>query len=200
MTSLRYGVFLRPDPATCWAVTQIVQAVREQFNLVAAAAFPPHATIVGNFRPRVGEAELVARLDEAFARIAPVTVYNHCIRDFAFNINDDESGSAPNAQLAAVNEVVREVVVPLHLHHDDFLAPNVDVYTFRAHLTLAGFDLSLDPRLKPEVDEFIRGLPIEPPASFQLNWYTLYELASDDWEGRWWEDQRWRHVKSWDVR
>lgn len=199
MTSSRYGVFLRPDPATCWAVTQIVQAVREQFNLVAAAAFPPHATIVGNLRPRVGEAELIARLDPVFEKVRPFTVYNHGVRDFAFNVNDDESGQNPNADLAAVNEAVRAVVGPLHLHHDDYLAPNVEDYRFRAHLTLAGFDLGLDPRLKAEVAEFIDELPIPVPASFTLNWYTLYQFTSD-WDGRWWETQTWRHVTSWDVR
>ena len=199
MTSFRYGVFLRPDPATCWAVTQIVQAVREQFNLVAAAAFPPHATILGNVRPRVSEDELVALLDPVFAEVRPFTVYNHGVRDFAFNVNDNAAGDAPNSDLAAVSDAVRAVVGPIHWHHDDFLAPNVEDYRFRAHLTLAGFDLSLEPRLKPEVEEFIAGLPIVPPASFTLNWYTLYQFRSD-WDGRWWETQTWRHVRSWDVR
>ena len=42
---IRYGVFLRPDPATSVAVTQITGQLRAQYGLVSAGAFPPHVTL-----------------------------------------------------------------------------------------------------------------------------------------------------------
>lgn len=199
MNDVRYGIFLRPDPETCWAVTQIVQAVRLQFGLVSAAAFAPHATLIGNLRSRVGEQDLVELLDGVFSTVSPITIYNHGIENFAYNVNLDESGQAPNEDLAGIARAVRDVVLPIHLWHTDYLAPNVQDYQFAAHLTLAGFDISLDRRLRLEVDEFIRGLPITAPPSFQADWYTLFEFRAD-WDGRWWENMPSRHVKSWDVR
>ncbi|MGO4586843.1 hypothetical protein AB4Z38_23630 [Arthrobacter sp. 2RAF6] len=35
-------------------------------------------------------------------------------------------------------------------------------------------------------------------ASFTLRWYTLFEFRAD-WDGPWWEQMTWRHIKSWDV-
>ena len=44
----RFGVFLRPDPKTCAAVTQITSQLRAQYGLVSAGAFPPHITLAGS--------------------------------------------------------------------------------------------------------------------------------------------------------
>ena len=200
MNNIRYGIFFRPDPATCWAVTQVLFAVKQQFGLVAGSAFAPHATLIGNLQSAVGEEELVGILDGVFADIRPFPVYNHGIKDFAYRVNNDVMNEGPNQDLARIATAVKDAVQPIHVTHTDYLAPNVQDYTFNAHLSLASFDLGLDPRLKPEVSEFIEGLPIAPPVSFVLRWYTLFELTSSDWNGRWWEDQTWRHVKSWEAR
>ncbi len=44
----RFGVFLRPDPKTCAAVTQITGQLRAQYGLISAGAFPPHVTLAGS--------------------------------------------------------------------------------------------------------------------------------------------------------
>src|SRR4029450_14112930 len=38
---VRFGVFLRPDPKTCAAVTQITSQLQAQYGLVSAGGFPP---------------------------------------------------------------------------------------------------------------------------------------------------------------
>lgn len=204
MSDTRYGIFLRPDPATCLAVTQITQAVRQQFGFVAAEVFAPHATFLGNVRTDGTDEELVAVLDPVFGRVMPFPVYNRGVESepgsVRYNINLDVTGEHPNADLARVNAAIREIVVPLHVRHDDFLAPNAQDYVFRAHLSLASFELAIEPRLQREVAEFILGLPISVPSSFVLGWYTLFRFPGADWTGYWWNDMPWVHVKSWDVR
>src|SRR3954447_10917599 len=69
----RYGVFLRPDPLTCAAVTRITAQLRAQFGLVSAGAFPPHATLAGS-PPLAPPPRALAR---ALAPVAPFTVRNH---------------------------------------------------------------------------------------------------------------------------
>jgi len=204
MNDTRYGIFLRPDPATCWAVTQITHAVRQQFGFVAAAVFAPHATFLGNVRIEGTHEQLIEALDPVFEKVAPFQVYNHGIESLPgsvrYNINLDSRGDTANANLARVNDAIRAVVVPLHVRHEDYLAPNAADYVFSAHLSLASFELAVEPRLQREVGEFIQGLPIAAPVSFVLGWYTLFRFPGADWAGRWWEDMPWEHVKSWDVR
>ena len=55
----RFGVFLRPDPKTCAAVTQITSQLRAQYGLVSAGAFPPHITLAGSLPLVVPLAELI---------------------------------------------------------------------------------------------------------------------------------------------
>lgn len=203
MSNTRYGIFLRPDPATCLAVSQITHAVRQQFGLVAAEVFAPHATLIGNLRTDGTDDDLIATLDPVFERVQPIAVYNHGIErrtdSVRYDINLDAAGERPNPQLAAIAADVRATVLPLHVRHDDFLAPNVQDYTFAAHLSLASFELAVESRLAHEVGEFVEGLPIAPPASFVAGWYTLFRFEAD-WAGHWWKDMPWEHLKSWDVR
>lgn len=203
MSNIRFGIFLRPDPATCLAVTQITHAVRQQFGLVAAAAFPPHATLIGNLRTDGSDDQLIDVLDPVFADVHPIAVYNHGIDRRAdsirYDVNRDASGATVNGQLASIASAVRDVVLPLHVRHDDLLAPNVQDYRFAAHLSLASFELSIDDRLTREVGEFIEGLPISPPASFVAGHYSLFRFQAD-WSGHWWTDMPWEHIRSWDVR
>jgi len=204
MTNLRYGIFLRPDPATCWAVTQVTHALRQQFGIRAAEIFAPHATLIGNLRTEVGEGELVAALDPVFEQTPPLTLWNAGVRrtdkgTYEYDVDLDADGTTVNAPLRAVAAAVKAAVLPLSVRHTDYLAPNVEDYRFAGHLGLASFELAIDGRLSDEVGEFIAGLPVSPPPSFTSRYYTLFELTADDWDGHWWETQTWRHVRSWDT-
>jgi hypothetical protein len=200
----RYGIFLRPDPETCWAITQITFALQQQYGFVAARAFAPHATLIGNLNVHLTAEELVAVLEPIFENVAPIPIYNTGVQrthkgTFEYNIDLDASGQGPNSALHRVAADVKSAVLPLHVTHEDLLAPNVQDYTFAGHLGLASFELSVDNRLSDEVGEFIAGLPITFPSSFVARWYTLFEFQAD-WSGPWWEDMPWRHVKSWEAR
>ncbi len=204
MNEIRYGIFLRPDPETCWAVTQITYALKQQYGFVAAAAFAPHATLIGNLNSGVIDEELIDILDGVFYGVPPIPVYNSGVEcthkgTYEYNINLDAKRQSPNEQLGLLAGAVKEAVLPIHVRHNDYLAPNVQDYTFAAHLGLASFELHVDNRLTPEVGEFIAGLPIVPPSSFLARWYTLFEFRAD-WSGYWWENMPWRHVKSWEAQ
>ncbi len=204
MNDIRYGIFLRPDPETCWAITQITHALQQQYGFVAALAFAPHATLIGNLNVDLTEEELVAVLDPVFADVAPIPVYNSGVQrthkgTYEYNIDLDAAGSKPNAPLRQIAADVKAAVLPLHVTHEDYLAPNVQDYTFAGHMGLASFELHVDNRLSDEVGEFIAGLPITAPASFVARWYTLFQFRAD-WSGHWWNDMPWRHVKSWEAR
>ncbi|AQY01838.1 hypothetical protein [Microbacterium foliorum] len=198
---IRYGIFLRPDPATCWAITQITLALKQQYGFVAAAAFAPHATLIGNFQSSVPEDELIATLDDVFDEVRPYPVYNSGVEraprgNYWYDVNQDATGTGPNQPLNDIAARVKEALLPLHVPHNDRYAPNVADYTFAGHLGLASFELIVDPRLSNEVGEYIAELPVVPPASFEARWYTLFQFQAD-WQGYWWENMPWRHVKSW---
>lgn len=203
MRTTRYGIFLRPDPETCWAITQITLALRQQYGFVAAAAFAPHATLIGNLQSGVEERELITILDDVFAGVDVMPVYNHGVTrthkgTFEYDIDRDAAGTAPNWPLRRAAAAVKDAMLPIHVPHQDTMAPNVQDYEFAGHLGLASFELALDDRLSDEVGEFIAGLPITAPASFVARWFTLFRFEAD-WDGHWWEDMPWQHVKSWDV-
>lgn len=203
LNDIRYGIFLRPDPATCWNVTQVTLALNKQFGLVSAGAFPPHATLIGNLATNATESELVAALDSVFKNVRPLAVYNSGIdrkekNTFEYNVNLDASGNQPNEPLVQVAAAVKEAVLPLSVPVDDFLVIPVAEYEFAGHLGLASHDLAVDDRLSDEVGEYIAGLPLVPPASFVARWYSLFQFRAD-WNGPWWEDLSWCHIKSWDT-
>lgn len=203
MSSVRYGIFLRPDPATCFAVTQIAEAVRHQFGFVAAAAFAPHATLIGNLRTDLSDEDLIATLNPVLASFSPFTVYNHGVEErpdsVRYDINRDEPGTGVNEELGTVATTVLDAVRPLHVRHNDNLAPNVEHYVFAGHLSLASFELAAEPGRAKEVAEFIRGLPVRPPRSFDARWYTLFKFPHADWSRHWWNEMPWVHLKSWSV-
>jgi hypothetical protein len=203
LTDLRYGIFLRPDPATCWTVTQVTLALNRQFGLVSAGAFPPHATLIGNLCTYATEAELISALDPVFENVEPFAVYNSGVSrtgsgTYEYEINFDASGTAPNEPLGRVAAAVAKAVAPLSVPVDDYLVTPVADYAFTAHLGLAAHELCIDNRLTDEVGEFLAGLPLQPPASFVARWYSLLEFRSG-WSGRWWENMSWRHLHSWEV-
>lgn len=204
MTDIRYGIYLRPDPATCWNVTQTTLAVKRQFGLVSAGAFPPHATLIGNLASAASVPELVAALDPVFEGLQPFPVYNAGVvrtasNTWEFNVDLDENAAAPNEPLRAAALAVKDAVLPLSVPVNDYLVRPVAAYTFAGHLGLASHELLVDDSLSDQVGEFIQQLPIEPaPPSFSARWFSLFEFRAD-WSGPWWEHMTWRHLHSWEV-
>src|SRR3954468_11385904 len=76
----RYGVFLRPEPLTCGAVTRITAQLRAQYGLVSAAAFPPHATLAGSLPLAGGAGPLFDALDGALDSATAFDVQNAGVR------------------------------------------------------------------------------------------------------------------------
>lgn len=203
MTQIRYGIFLRPDPATCWNVTQITFAVKRQFGLVSAGAFPPHATLIGNLASTASEKEIATALDPVFADVKPFTVYNAGVArgasdGYEYNVNLDASHQNPNAPLGDVAAAVKAAVLPLSTPVQDYRVIPVADYEFAGHLGLASHELAVDNRLSDEIGEFIAELPLDAPTSFTSKWFSFFEFQAD-WSGHWWEEMTWRHIKSWDV-
>jgi hypothetical protein len=203
LNDIRYGIFLRPDPATCWTVTQVTFALNRQFGIVSSGAFPPHATLIGNLCTDTTENELISVLDPVFENVEPFPVYNSGIDrkpsgTYEYNINLDASGKAPNEPLCRVADAVAKAVAPLSVPVDDYLVTPVAEYRFAAHLGLAGHELFVDNRLSDEIGDFLAGLPLAPPASFVARWYSLFEFRAD-WTGHWWQDMSWRLVRSWEA-
>ena len=79
----RFGVFLRPDPKTCAAVTQITSQLRAQYGLVSAGAFPPHITLAGSLPVVVPLAELIQLIGFVLRRRPGFPVQNLGIRRLA---------------------------------------------------------------------------------------------------------------------
>ncbi|MFV0430108.1 MAG: 2'-5' RNA ligase family protein [Arachnia sp.] len=198
----RYGVFLRPDPATCLIQSQINTVLVQQFGIVSAAAFPPHATLVGSLRTRAQPPELMSSVDRALAPVDRFTVYNSGIASsnggWAYNVNDGPDGQ-PNQALHELASRVMAALLPLALDAEDSHTERIDSDSFRAHLSLASHDLLVEPRLKGEVGEFLKGLPLEPPATFLAQTVSLYEFTTDDWRGQWWHALSWRQLRSWQL-
>ena len=76
----RYGVFLRPDPATCLAVTTTTGAIRAQYGLVSAGAFPPHATLVGSLPLVVSQDRLIETLEDVLSGASAFPMQNRGVR------------------------------------------------------------------------------------------------------------------------
>ena len=204
MSDIRYGIFLRPDPTTCWNVTQITIALKRQFGMVSAGAFPPHATLIGNLRTDASTEQLVEALNPVFADLKPFPVYNAGVRrtaknTFEYDVNLDATGDAPNRPLRQVAAAVKQAVLPLSIPADDYLVIPVAEYEFAGHLGLASHELAVDDSLSDQVGDFIAGLPVSSPASFDARWYSLFEFRAD-WSGHWWENMPWRHLHSWEAK
>ncbi|HSP01722.1 MAG TPA: hypothetical protein VLN90_09725, partial [Thioalkalivibrio sp.] len=66
-------------------------------------------------------------------------------------------------------------------------------------LSLASHDLSDRHDLRDEVEEYLRAIPMEVPATFMAEWITLFRFHSGNWNGDWWHDLTWQHVRSWKL-
>jgi 2'-5' RNA ligase superfamily len=198
---IRYGVYLRPDPATCWAVTQLTGAVRAQYGFVSAGAFPPHATLVGSQHLPVPEPVIVEAVATALAGRTAFPVYNGGIRGlgdgFAYDVHHLTDGVTPNAELVALAAAVDQAVAPLRVPVRHHRPVNYEPDTFRGHVSLASHDLIDRRDLAEEVVDYLRAVPVDPPPRFSGDTVALYATASADWSGRWWRTLSWEHLHTW---
>ena len=195
MSDVRYGVYLRPDPTTCWTVTQITTALRAQFGLISAGAFPPHATLVGNLATDATADDVIAAVGPILRTAPVVEVFNAGVR----RVEDWFEYDITNGPLGAIAAEVIEAVLPLSKRVDDAYTVQVEDYVFSAHLGLASHDLQVDGHLADEVGGFLDDLPFAPPRSFLARWYSVFEFRADDWRGHWWKSLTWKHLHSWQV-
>ena len=83
-----------------------------------------------------------------------------------------------------------------------FIAPDCDFVVsdlgppFQGHITLAFRDIPTD--LYDHVFAWLVDAPI-PTGSFTASAFHFLEFTSDQWDGPWWEDLRWRLLKSWQL-
>jgi hypothetical protein len=199
----RFGVFLRPDPKTCSAVTQITGQVGAQYGLVSASAFPPHVTLAGSLPVVVPLAELIQLIGFVLRRAPSFPVQNLGIRrlaDSAIVYDVSSLDGIPNRSLNDLAGAVDSVVRPL-LGPGGTLAP--DLYEpdrWIAHISLVSHELRVRADLREEVEDYVNGLGVIPPSSFTADTVMLYRFAHNTWSGSWWRDMRWEHVRSWRLR
>ena len=184
----RYGVFLRPDPLTCAAVTRITWQLRAQFGLVSAGAFPPHATLAGSL-PLAGPPEELLR---ALAPVASFTVRNHGLAWLNGGLVYDVHGPEMAQLAATVDAVVRPLLEPAPGLAADLFEPD----RWYAHLSLGSHDLAARPDLHDEVEDYVRGLGVEVPDEFPAEVVAVYRLEHETWTGAWWRAMEWEHVRS----
>jgi hypothetical protein len=200
---VRYGVFLRPDPLTCAAVTRITAQLRAQYGLVSAGAFPPHATLAGSLPVAAGELALVDAVDAALAPVASFLVHNRGLGrlgppSVVYDIN--ELDGEPNPALVALAATVGAAVRPLVVDVPGLPADLYEPDCWRAHLSLASHDLFDREDLRDEVEDYVRGLHIDVPTSFTADTVALYALEHPSWTGAWWREMRWEYRRSWHLR
>ncbi|MEV6167960.1 2'-5' RNA ligase family protein [Streptomyces sp. NPDC051954] len=197
----RYGVYLRPDPVTCAAVTAVTAQVRAQYGFVSSGAFPPHATLVGSRHIPVPEAEIVAAVTAGLAGATPFTVYNAGVRrqgiGLVYDVAHLADGTTPNTAFTELAALVDEAVVPLETPAPNPADHSFDAARFLPHLSLVSHDMYVRPDLYEEVVEYVDALPVPYSPSFPGDTVTLYRTRSDDWTGRWWQTLTWEHVHTW---
>ncbi|SER95544.1 hypothetical protein SAMN05443377_1224 [Propionibacterium cyclohexanicum] len=202
MKDIRYGIYLRPDPRTCWVQAQLNVLLYQQFGVVSAAAFPPHATLVGNLKTEATPDELVERVGDALRGVCAFPVFNKGIERsrsaFVFNVNENGQGgrNEPFARLAAD---MKAALLPVSLPIDDFLVTPLKDYEFKGHLSLVSHDLMVDDSRAAEIGEFLEELHVEYPPMSMGNVVMLYETTTDDWRGHWWTSLQCHHLRSWTL-
>lgn len=191
--TVRYGVFLRPDPTTCAATAALHTLLRQQFGLVSAAVFPPHVTLLGNIAVTGGETELLERVAAVAGRHAPVRLPHDGPRRWhrviACDVHDE-----------TVDALARDVeasLADLRARTDtDYLTGQTSTAAFRAHLTIAGQDLALRPDLTEEVEQFVAEVAADFPPVMTGRYVSTFRFESDHWPGRWWSDLTWQLLHS----
>jgi len=206
VTPTRYGIYLRPDPVTCWVQAQTNMTLKQQYGLISAAAFPPHATLVGSLKTDASIADIVDRVEHALIGKTSFTVHNKGLETtgdgYVFNVHENGNGE-PNQPFIDTATAIKAAILPIALPTEDFLVTPVAEAEFWGHLSLASHDLSVDRTLYDEVGEFLAellaGLPTPAPEMFSGRTVVLYGTDSDDWEGQWWRTHRYQHLKTWTL-
>lgn len=200
LTEYTWGVYLRPDPITCKAVADLTDLTKRQFGIVSAAAFMPHATLVGAI-PSTAEADdWIAALDPALTNRASFPVYNAGVTrapDLVFFDIDKQENGGKNQDLLNLATDVSEAIRPVTAYQEGEWMTPFNPSTFHAHLSLASHDLKKRVDLRDEVEEYIRAIPVEFPSTFEAEYVSLYRFHSADWNAEWWRDLTWQHIKSW---
>jgi hypothetical protein len=203
LEQIRYGVFLRPDPATCAAVTQITGQLRAQYGLISAGAFPPHVTLAGSLPLAAPESTLIEALTRALENLPAFPVSNAGIRrlfdtTLAFDVADHQGRANPD--LISLAERIDQAVRPLLEPEPTGLAPDLyGVDRWHPHLSLASHEMVDRDDLVEEVEAYVRGLPFTAPTRFGAEFVGLYRFFHPNWTGAWWRDLRWEHVGSWTL-
>ncbi|WP_052425289.1 2'-5' RNA ligase family protein, partial [Streptomyces fulvoviolaceus] len=197
----RYGVYLRPDPVTCAAVTAVASQLRAQYGFVSAGAFPPHATLVGSRHLPVPEEEIVAAVTRAVTGEPAFTVHNAGVRHqgvgLVYDVHHLADGTTANTAFVDLAARIDEALIPLEAPAPNPAEHLFGADTFRAHLSLLSHDMYIRPDLFDEAEEYVRALPVPYSATFPGDTVTLYRTHSEDWTGRWWQTLTWDHVQTW---
>jgi 2'-5' RNA ligase superfamily len=196
----RYGVFVRPDPATCRAQADLHTLLERQYGLIAARVFPPHATLLGNIALAAAEGEFLERVATAVRGFAPIAVHNRGVtrlgQGIAYDIHYRADGGR-NQPLTDLAVAVEQKLDPVRSRTDhDYLTGHTTTETFHAHLTLAGQDLALRADLQDEVWDFTNALAPDTPADFTVDTVSVFRFRSDHWASEWWKDMTWQHLRS----
>ena len=200
MTEFTWGVYLRPDPITCKAIADLTELCKRQFGIVSAAAFAPHATLVGAIPSEATGADFEAALDPLLRTTSAFPVVNAGIirmgRAIVYNIDRLESGEIdqPLHKLAA--DVATAIAPITDYTPGDWMQPFAPA-SFQAHFSLASHDLHARADLRDEVEAFLRAIPVDVPTRFTADTITLFRFHSADWHAEWWHGLTWQHVRSW---
>lgn len=203
MTEYTWGVYLRPDPLTCQAITDITTLCRKQFGIVSAGAFAPHATLAGAVPSNASAQEFIEILDPLLRATPAFSVHNggvtrrpDCVY---YDIDKLESGEI-NQPLHNLATAVNQAIAPLTAYQPGEWSQPFVPANFWAHFSLASHDLKSRPDLRDEVEEFIRALPIDFSTTFTAQYITLFRFHSADWNAEWWHDLTWTHEHSWKLQ
>lgn len=202
----RYGVFLRPSPELIRDCITAFGIASGQFGFTAAAAYPPHATLVGSIAlaPNATETDLRAAVTDALAEVVPFTVHNagldrQFVDSIGYDIDGDGTGSV-NRDLRAVMERLFHALSSLTVFpsSDRFIESRkvASSETTRGHVTVVGHDGAGHPELLNELLEVLEELDLDHPSTFLADTITLYRFTSDDWTGKYWQSMSWEVLES----
>jgi 2'-5' RNA ligase len=199
---IRFGLYLRPPLAMSRAQAEIHDLVARQYGTMCAGRFMPHATIKGFFRSDASVDDLVAALDPAMTRHAPIDIVNRGIIPFGKNggpvldIQHLDDGST-NPALQQFHEHVFTALAPLIRADCDFTPVEGAIERFHAHLTLAMGDIPKG--LTSELLEFLADAEPIGPRTFVADRFHLVAVRSRQWSGPWWESMQWTLLHSWQL-
>ena len=201
---VRYGIFLRPDPATAERTLRGFDIARCMFGFTAAAAYPPHATLVGSIDLTVDESELIAAIDRVLADPPAQQLETSALDPWDGAALVQLVRDAGETRIGALAGALLTAIAPLRrVSEGDFAAGIVGAITpetFRAHVTVVGHDGADRPEQLPDVLAFMNQLGFDQPIRATWDTATLYRFRSDDWQGRYWETMTWEIVRNWRLR